>query len=298
MNDESMSQDHVGDNSSKDKAQHENQNQAPNHTAPPNGNNVTETPTKSMAILFVDGTVTVLLWIVSEYFGKYSHISWLSGLFLYLALLTGLFGAAYLLFKWWHNFKGVLAIYLICATVMAIVPFKCAPQPEKWHPPELPPGCETVYVTFGDGKFGHTISDLKKGAIFIQTDGIPPFTGYVTNNRFYVNANLAGPSGMINIIGQEMANPTALPLNWDCNKNTNAIEIVNENNFPILQVYYRRPDQVVVRGVFWIGSQSLIYANDDGFGEYTDFKYLQSTRRAIKPIFKYPAWNHQGEYVN
>ncbi len=96
-----------------------------------------------------------------------------------------------------------------------------------------------------------------------------------------------------------------LPPKWDMNFNSNALEIVTENNNPIYQVYYRRPDQVIVNGIFARGG-FLIAATTNGFEWWTgesnvvsnlnDF-YSGLKQTGLKPIFKYPAFSHHGEYA-
>jgi hypothetical protein len=108
--------------------------------------------------------------------------------------------------------------------------------------------------------------------------------------------NLAGPSGTIKINGGNIANRSSLPLDWDSNHSSNAVEIVNKEGIPMLQVYYRRPEEIVIRGFFQCNSELLFM--DENKTVIMPIEYFHPSEYRLNPIFKYPSWNHPGEYAN
>jgi hypothetical protein len=59
---------------------------------------------------------------------------------------------------------------------------------------------------------------------------------------------------------------------------------------PMLQVYYKTPTHLVVNGVFPT-PEGICIASENG----TIWRPIQP--HPIKPLFKYPAYQHRGEFV-
>src|SRR5436190_10859893 len=123
-------------------------------------------------------------------------------------------------------------------------------------------------------------------------------------------------------MSDEMDSP--IPPTWDRNFSSNAFEVVREDGKPVLQVFYTRPNQVRVNGIFIVNT-NCIYESFGGtpwlFYPQYRFVDLATTQEVTltnvtvafeidtnaaystefsdqKPIFKYPAWKYPGKYVD
>jgi hypothetical protein len=83
---------------------------------------------------------------------------------------------------------------------------------------------------------------------------------------------------------------------WDKQSSESALEIVNQDRFPVLQILYLDNAQVIVNGVFVSGERATILTNERTVvaqkSELNEFlKHFP-----IKRLFKYPAWKYKGLY--
>jgi len=90
------------------------------------------------------------------------------------------------------------------------------------------------------------------------------------------------------------------------NCNSNALEIVTETGNPIYQVFYRRPDEAVVSGIFVYGRKAVV-ATDRGMisvpvnlqvAKAIEEFYDGSKSLGLTRIFKYPAWKYPGVFAD
>jgi hypothetical protein len=170
---------------------------------------------------------------------------------------------------------------------------------QAWLPPELPKNCENVYLLFGGNSSEMTPEEINKTAHYMIIGGFEPIKWAVKSNRFYVDVDIPLNDRIIKLRGGEIS--AQLPPKWDMNYNSNALEIVAGNGNPIYQVFYRRPDEIVVNGIF-VHEGVAIIATTNGFEWYnlpprqlvSDF-YDGVRPLDFKPIFKYPAWQYRGE---
>ena len=242
----------------------------------------------------------------------------------------------------------------------------------KWQPPELPPGCSNVFVSFGGQQlkipmFVAKVSSEKIGTKVLFND-IPPEFSFFTNGYEKLPGYNASTSGMFfrvgsvqtKIEGRSVDYPilpyvrdnrlfvyvsmpfqnekrivsmsddldSVIPQTWDRNYSSNAFEVVNEDGRPVLQVFYKRPNDVQVNGVFVVNGYALF----ESFGAmpwlispyvrvtqnqttqefeiadfqrtFTNIAISMDTNAAYgtkftdqKPIFKYPAWKYLGQYA-
>jgi hypothetical protein len=109
------------------------------------------------------------------------------------------------------------------------------------HAPQMFTEQETkFYVTFGTATL--TVTD-KYPAKYV--DGV---RAYVERGRVVLDAQLF--SGSVNPV-EVKANQLSLKNSeWDRNYDDTALEVVNQNGVPVLQVIYTTPHNVVVHGVF------------------------------------------------
>jgi hypothetical protein len=172
----------------------------------------------------------------------------------------------------------------------------------KWLPPELPDGCNEIYLSLGNGIESYERVDWLRNPTnrpsFFTWNGITPFDGYVKNNRFYVDFDIPvhepNTSKVIKIRNMKI-DPTQIPPEWDVNYSSNALEIVNEDNVPLCQVYYKNPFEVNINGIFIFNGSCIAFGKNGmrGFGFNENPASLD-----LKPLFKYPANLHRGEFAN
>jgi hypothetical protein len=226
---------------------------------------------------------------------------------------------------------------------------------EGWQPPELPSDCSNVVLRFGTYQISEPVWAATvpptRGSVKFQRNEAPteitnlwgrsskpmffwvysmmdvgghsfatPVMPYVKNRRLFVYAQTPIGGEMRKI---EMNNEwdTKIPDGWDRNFNANAFEIVNESGRPVLQVLYRKSNEMDVSGIFVVGTNETLAA----FGwimilfspqtNGTFNAYMQGIKPPTniesfyvphndpfatelsqqKCIFKYPSWKHPGE---
>jgi hypothetical protein len=177
----------------------------------------------------------------------------------------------------------------------------------EWQPPELPAGCKVISFVYGGNVW--TISALSGIELPLvafghkHTNDVYVITGRVLNNRFYVSARLLDPEdlglGSLKLSGNKIEGH--LPALWDINSDSTAIEIVDNNEVPIYQIIYRRPDVVEVYGIFFMGNDIVLNGRNiartvalppDGEPLRIDPASLGMAR-----IFKYPSAAYLGQRI-
>lgn len=98
------------------------------------------------------------------------------------------------------------------------------------------------------GKFGDKVIDY-------------PFQPFVVSNHFYLYIQIPFLSGRQKLL-MNYKFDSALPNSWDRNFGTNryAYEIVNENGNPVLQVLYTKPNEILLNGIFLVGTNDFFEA--------------------------------------
>jgi hypothetical protein len=196
----------------------------------------------------------------------------------------------------WYGFK-LWADSIVASPVVASPPVipQAEPKPAlKWQPPELPAGCTTVHILAGSTISTILVDSLTnepRNVISLVVTPTPTGTNavnisaFVKENRLYVRVPL--PRGATtNPVPILMNNDLdeKLPPNWDRNYNQTAFEIVDEDESPLLQVVYKRPDDILVCGVFQSPAGILAV-----FPKSMNFISPQLPAQYRKPIFKYPS---------
>jgi hypothetical protein len=252
------------------------------------------------------GDIFVILWIWSDLIicRDYARL-----IFLLAALLVAHGILAYFIFRSLKSWRWSIVIWLGLCLPASFIAFDNSrplmPAPiAQWLPPELPTNCIDVTMIWGGNFFGDYVSKARNTNLPIDYNGVAPFSVRVENNRLYVDCNFFTQDyGFIKIRGNSIS--PQLPQRWDMNMSSNALEIVDENMAPVFQLFYKRPDEVAINGVFQIGG--MVWFASDKHLEYfgtnnVDYiKASQSNFKAltdrVRPIFKYPAWNHKGQMV-
>ena len=90
------------------------------------------------------------------------------------------------------------------------------------------------------------------------------------------------------------------PREWDLNRNDKALEVVNEKQVPILQIYYKDGAHIVLNGVF-PGEHGIVIATESGTQVMNDAGFKATYPDGVVPVnvrrlFKYPAFKHPGQF--
>jgi hypothetical protein len=192
-----------------------------------------------------------------------------------------------------------------------------APEPTRLPSPskyqgfhENPP--ETVYFSLGGGGPTQVVKTdaLRSGRAVsvVNLDGFAPIRGHLDGDVLYCDVTLWGGPGVTPIQIHDNAFTVNRP-DWDRNFTEDAFEVVNKDGVPMLQVIRKTPDHWVVNGVF-VNGNSVAVASEAGLSVSMDMPTMspeqhqrvqQAIRNAmstLKPIFKYPSYQHKGEYAD
>jgi hypothetical protein len=119
-------------------------------------------------------------------------------------------------------------------------------------------------------------------------------SAYIEDGRLYVDTSLySGPS--LPPVEIKDNNFIVRPTNWDRNFDDTALEIVDENLLPRLQLIYKNPHTVILNGIF-------VFHSDSG---KTGVMIIDEERMTLNPsepitpnlrrIFKYPSRHYLGQ---
>jgi hypothetical protein len=128
----------------------------------------------------------------------------------------------------------------------------------------------------------------------IPFGGNVPIVVAVKGNRIRVSVRIWNGSGQPAV---ELRHNKFIvrPINWDSNSNANALEVVDENQAPVFQLIKRTPSQLIVNGVFPMLTGVAVLS--EAAGMHINPSNMSEARKALKPIFLYPAWKHRGQYA-
>jgi hypothetical protein len=123
----------------------------------------------------------------------------------------------------------------------------------------------------------------------IKWKSITVLTGYVENNKLYVSTSLYGDEGVAEVpVINNRNTMSALP--WDMNFNNTALEIVDANLNPRLQLIYKNPSTVVINGLFSVPNGILLVR------EMMDIMIFRNLfGNWLKRLFKYPSRRFLGQ---
>jgi hypothetical protein len=155
-----------------------------------------------------------------------------------------------------------------------------------------------------------------------------PIAPLVVSNRFYVEVDIPfqGNKRTILLSDEFDLQLADAPKLWDRNYDGNRFEVVNEQTNPVLQVIYKKPNEIQVNGIFIVDSYDLIasfgtlpmlispqvHVTSNQNTQKVDIKSLSTlftnilisvdTNTAFgiqipgqKAMFKYPSWKYPGE---
>jgi hypothetical protein len=124
-----------------------------------------------------------------------------------------------------------------------------------------------------------------------------------TDEQIFFNIRFAPLFGMppLNLENNELS---GLPSNWDCNHSKRAIEVVDDKLVPIFQIFYKDDTHIVFNGAITFTNGAVFVAEGKGLrvegnanlSQEEFFRHVEAL--GIKKVFKYPAWQHPGEYAD
>jgi hypothetical protein len=169
-----------------------------------------------------------------------------------------------------------------------------------------------VHITLGSMEFGSRVFG-QRGTQENAINGMGfnsffPIRIYLEKSRIFLDATLYGGHPNyppIVITHNDFAHDALLyQMTWDWNRNSRALEIVDEKKEPIFQLIYDPPDHVIVSGVFVLPGSELVIT-DCGKGLPPRFQNLPppslwsppppSPTLRCQRVFKYPGWKYPGQ---
>lgn len=166
---------------------------------------------------------------------------------------------------------------------------------------------ETVVFIFGSNIIQMPRAVLREGPRFIPLQNVlgdPLFNSvsvYLKDDKPLVDVKMWGGGGdkgdeyEIEVAQNEFS---IRPSDWDRNFNDHAFEVVDQNVRPILQVYYKTTNEIVINGVFR-SLLHMVYASDETGVEMRLIPKKEGakpTPPSLKRMFQYPSIKHFGEF--
>lgn len=135
--------------------------------------------------------------------------------------------------------------------------------------------------------------------------GDPAFNSismYLKDGKPFVDVKMWGGGGErgdqyeVELIQNEF---TVRPREWDRNFNDEALEVIDNTGRPILQVYYKSANEIVINGVFR-SLLHMVYASEETGVEtrlIPKSEGAKPTPPPLKKMFRYPSIKHRGEFA-
>jgi hypothetical protein len=250
-------------------------------------------------------------------------------------------------FLWIYIFSNEANVESKPVVMVNNSPANISPEVEnnvvRWLPPELPPDCSNAFIFIGGQPFTiplwiYNNRPIKASTNLLYVSWIfsnsvttfqSPISISVFNNRLFIFAKIPFNNKQRQVLMSDDLDGQ-IPPNWERNFSRNAFEIVNEATNPILQVIYKRANEVQINGVFFTDTNYFLKAFGNEFEFLNVFigKSVYSTNETIKiplkigirtivgnpmmtniddiygmsfgqkALFKYPSWKHLGEYAD
>jgi len=179
------------------------------------------------------------------------------------------------------------------------------------------PNLNSVILTFGSDSFDMLLPKCPPGEIAVWNPQIP-FGGFMEffehmtlrwdGSHLFVNFEWNPIFGMPPL-KLEKNNLAGLPRDWDCNHTDRAIEVVNDKQIPIVQIYFKDDAHLVFKGIFTTQKQILFASETNGvnlnnttgtndIAHILNQQYFDANldELRLKPLFKYPSWKFMGQF--
>jgi hypothetical protein len=184
-------------------------------------------------------------------------------------------------------FGAVCCVGLFCLLLFGYIKSKQMSRPPQSAGVKQRQSLDDVFcpftVTWGSNqnRFVTPASEDRPSCI-INWQGFDLLRGYFKNCKLYVNTD--------EIRDNEIA---VTPTLWDKNFNDTALEIVDENLMPRLQLIYRNPGNVMINGIFNVPG-GVLAVEEMSIEYYPPHKLPPKLRR----IFKYPSRKYKGQELS
>jgi len=133
----------------------------------------------------------------------------------------------------------------------------------------------------------------------LQIGGMDLFKVYLRDGHFYVDTTLYAGEGYPAV--QIVRNEIAMKLAYlDRNFTDKAVEVVDRNGVPLLQMIFETDRQVEINGIFLSsdGKSAIIITPTGSSKVDIDPTGQKKVIVPLKPLFKYPSWKYPGVYAD
>jgi hypothetical protein len=137
---------------------------------------------------------------------------------------------------------------------------------------------------FANPTAGGTTTAFREG-------GTIPAVAFTRDHQLFIDAEIFGGPGQpaMHVRHNQLSDR---PPRWDRNTdNKHALEIINEQGLPVLQIIYADEGHATIKGIFVNGEAVAIADNGLGVVSQEDV-----AKYPIKRIFKYPSWKYPGVF--
>jgi hypothetical protein len=154
---------------------------------------------------------------------------------------------------------------------------------------------EFVTISLGTISVQLPSSTLETGATVepFTFDAYKPIKFYMDHGKLFADITVYGGQGQPPIEVRHNTLNVRSTGSFDRNFDSSALEVVDSDRSPVLQLIYRTPYRIAVNGIFPIPDGRIIIASEDGtmIGAPRVPKAL-----AIRRLFKYPAFEFLGKH--
>ena len=163
------------------------------------------------------------------------------------------------------------------------------PQPFTFR--EKSPEFFTVIFGRVTNRVSRSMLRQRKWNGLIVLNGVSLFSLYEENDVLYVDTRVYAGQGqpVVEIVRNTFV---VRPPAWDRNFTANALEVVDSQARPVLQMVRKTNSIIEIKGAFSVGD-SVFVSDDRGMYMGAGTGFLRPFD--IKPIFKYPSWKYLGE---
>jgi len=162
--------------------------------------------------------------------------------------------------------------------------------------PRFKPLVESVRVTIGSDTLSYSAESLRTRSVApYNLNGQTPFLIYMEGDELFVDVTVGGGMGT----------PTArikhnqfseAPVGWDINFDDYAIEFVDKDRRPMLQLIYNLSQtEAEIRGMFSPSDQGSVVVSEGRTTILLGQRPSMNSYPLNKTIFKYPSSDHPGE---
>ena len=197
-------------------------------------------------------------------------------------------------FKWRRSISAAAGIIIAIAVSGLIL--RSYLYPAKGNGLDEPTFSEVASklgVRLGDSSITCSREELESGTEPFRIHGKIPMVIKLENGKLFVNAEFSNGRRQVKFERNQLINT---PVGWDVNKNSKAIEVIDETGVPVFQFIYTSPTTVQILGSMF-SDGTTIYMTNDGI-EIGPISEFGQRRPKLKPIFKHPAWKYPGEYAD